>query len=152
MQVGGANNGGTVFKVTTSGTLSTLHSFCSQSGCADGQYPAGGLFQDTNGNLYGTTADGGANGFGTVFSLSVGLGAFVTTNPSIGVVGEIVTIIGYGLNGATGVTFNGTPATILKTDATVIYAKVPIGATTGKVVVTTPSGTFTSNVVFEVVP
>ena len=54
-------------------TLTTLYSFCSQSGCTDGEYPAGGLVQDTNGNLYGTTADGGVNGDGTAFSLSTGL-------------------------------------------------------------------------------
>ena len=40
--------------VPTSGTLTTLHSFCSQSGCADGQYPTRPLIQATNGNLYGT--------------------------------------------------------------------------------------------------
>jgi len=33
---GGANDGGTVFKITPSGTMTTLYSFCSQSGCADG--------------------------------------------------------------------------------------------------------------------
>jgi uncharacterized protein (TIGR03437 family) len=68
------------------------------------------------------------------------------------VVGEIVGILGYGLTGATSVTFNGTPATILYDAATVIYAKVPAGATTGKVQVVTPSGTLTSNMAFEVAP
>jgi uncharacterized repeat protein (TIGR03803 family) len=52
-----------------SGTLTTLYSFCSQPACADGQYPAAGLVQATNGNLYGTTADGGVHGDGTVFSI-----------------------------------------------------------------------------------
>src|SRR5580704_15441417 len=33
---GGANIYGTVFKITPSGTLTTLYSFCSQSGCTDG--------------------------------------------------------------------------------------------------------------------
>jgi uncharacterized repeat protein (TIGR03803 family) len=49
---------GTVFKITTGGTLTLLHSFCSQSGCTDGE--AGlGLVQATNGDFYGTAAAGG---------------------------------------------------------------------------------------------
>jgi uncharacterized repeat protein (TIGR03803 family) len=69
---GGANSydGGTVFKLSPSGTLTTLYSFCSQSGCADGEYPVGGLIQATDGNFYGTTSYGGANDGGTVFQLS----------------------------------------------------------------------------------
>lgn len=69
MQVGGAHGSGTIFKITVSGTLTTLYSFCSQPACADGQYPAAALVQATNGTLYGTTADGGAHGDGTVFSI-----------------------------------------------------------------------------------
>ncbi len=67
---GGANGNGTVFKITPSGALTTLYSFCSQheSGfCTDGSGPVGALVQATNGNFYGTTHDGGANGYGTVF-------------------------------------------------------------------------------------
>src|SRR5262249_52560580 len=36
---GGAQNGGTVFKLTSAGELTTLYSFCSQTNCADGKYP-----------------------------------------------------------------------------------------------------------------
>jgi uncharacterized repeat protein (TIGR03803 family) len=60
---GGAYGGGTVFKIIPSGTLTTLYSFCSQSGCPDGEYPDGRLVQATNGDLYGTT-NTGANGSG----------------------------------------------------------------------------------------
>jgi uncharacterized repeat protein (TIGR03803 family) len=70
MQIGGARNSGTIFKITLSGTLTALYSFCSQPACADGQYPAAGLVQATNGNLYGTTADGGSHGDGTVFNIA----------------------------------------------------------------------------------
>jgi uncharacterized repeat protein (TIGR03803 family) len=49
---GGANGGGTVFKITPSGTLTTLYSFCAQSGCPDGKNPHAGLVQATNGYLY----------------------------------------------------------------------------------------------------
>jgi uncharacterized repeat protein (TIGR03803 family) len=144
-------NYGTVFKISPRGTLTTLYSFCSQSGCGDGTYP-NGLVQATDGIFYGTTAEGGASIDGTVFALYTGAPPFVETRPTIGIVGETVTILGYGLKGATSVTFNGTPATILHDAPTLIYAKVPTGATTGKVQVVTPKGTLTSNVAFEVAP
>jgi len=48
-------------------TFTTLYSF---TGGADGGYTSGGLMQDTAGDLYGTTADGGASGYGTVFKLA----------------------------------------------------------------------------------
>lgn len=67
---GGTNNYGTVFKVTPSGTLTTLHTFNGP----DGSNPNAGVVQAANGVFYGTTVFGGANGDGTVFSLSVSLG------------------------------------------------------------------------------
>ncbi len=67
---GGANGAGTVFKITPSGTLTTLYTFCSQSGCTDGIEPFGGLIQATDGNFYGTTLGGGATGAGTVFKIT----------------------------------------------------------------------------------
>jgi uncharacterized repeat protein (TIGR03803 family) len=69
---GGTNGYGTVFKITPSGTLTTLYSFCAQSGCTDGFNPYGALVQATNGYLYGTTEGGGANGYGTVFKITPG--------------------------------------------------------------------------------
>jgi uncharacterized repeat protein (TIGR03803 family) len=56
-------------KITPSGTLTTLYSFCSKGGCSDGSYPGAGLVQATDGNFYGTTSDGGTNSDGTVFRL-----------------------------------------------------------------------------------
>ena len=53
-EVGGANDAGTVFEITPAGQLTTLYSFCSQTGCTDGDYPYAGLVQ-AGGNLYGTT-------------------------------------------------------------------------------------------------
>ena len=57
-------------------TLTTLYSFCSQTGCPDGDGPHAGLVQATNGDLYGTTLSGGANcvpdGCGTVFKITPG--------------------------------------------------------------------------------
>jgi uncharacterized repeat protein (TIGR03803 family) len=66
---GGANGYGTVFKITPSGTLTTLYSFCSQSNCTDGAGP-NGLVQATNGNFYGTTGGGGSDNDGTVFRIA----------------------------------------------------------------------------------
>jgi uncharacterized repeat protein (TIGR03803 family) len=106
---------GTVFKITPSGILTTLYSYCSQSQCTDGYNPIAGLVQATNGDFYGTTLAGGINcasdgGCGAIFRLSVGLGPFVKTQPWTGKVGTPVTILGTDLTGATSVTFNGTPS------------------------------------------
>ncbi len=150
---GGANgtNDGTIFKITPSGTLTTLYSFCSQSGCADGSQSYATLIQDTNGFFYGTTSWGGT-GNGTVFGFSVGLGAFVETQPPSRKVGTTVKILGNNLTGATSVTFNGKPAVFSVSSKTYITATVPAGATTGTVQVTTPGGTLSSNVPFQVLP
>ena len=62
---------GTVFKVTPSGTVTTLYNFCSKNNCADGTEPFAGLVLGTNGNFYGTTFSGGANdNRGTVFEIT----------------------------------------------------------------------------------
>jgi len=68
---GGAYKGGTVFKLDTAGNETVLYNFCSAAGCADGASPVAGLIQDAAGNLYGTTASGGAHNGGTVFKLTV---------------------------------------------------------------------------------
>jgi uncharacterized repeat protein (TIGR03803 family) len=141
---------GTVFRITPSGKLTTLYSFCSQSNCTDGAHPYAGLVQDTNGNLYGTTQAGGASGEGTVFSLSVGLGPFVETQTTSGKVGAAVKILGTNLTGATSVTFSGTAAIFKVVSGSLITTTVPVGATTGEVKVKTPRGSLKSNVVFRV--
>jgi hypothetical protein len=100
--------------------------------------------------LYGTTDDGGANGFGTVFSLSVGLGPFVETEPTAAKVGATVKILGTNLTGTTSVNFNGKTATFAVVSNSEITTTVPAGATTGEVQVATPSGTLLSNMSFRV--
>lgn len=57
---GGANNKGTIFKITLGGTLTTLHSFDGN----DGEYISAGLVQATDGSLYGTSQMGGTTGGG----------------------------------------------------------------------------------------
>lgn len=67
---GGSYNFGAVFRITPNGMLTTLYSFCSQSGCTEGAYPKGSLVQATGGNFYGTTQAGGTHGDGVIFEIS----------------------------------------------------------------------------------
>jgi uncharacterized repeat protein (TIGR03803 family) len=68
---GGTAGYGTLFKMTPSGQFTTLHTFCLQTGCPDGEYPWGYLSQDDQGNIYGTASAGGSPGSeGTVFRLA----------------------------------------------------------------------------------
>jgi uncharacterized repeat protein (TIGR03803 family) len=71
-EYGGANNFGTVFRMTTNG-FSTLVSFASWNGAN----PQAGLVLGSDGNLYGTTEFGGDSGAGTVFRVSTN-GALTT--------------------------------------------------------------------------
>jgi uncharacterized repeat protein (TIGR03803 family) len=64
------NSCGTVFKISLNGALTTLHSFCSEAGCADGSQPDVGLLQATDGKFYATAHSGGAHGYGTIFQIT----------------------------------------------------------------------------------
>jgi uncharacterized repeat protein (TIGR03803 family) len=198
---GGTANDGTVFKITTSGTFTNLHSFAE----TDGRFPDGALIQATDGNFYGGTGYGGTNSIdGTIFKMtplgivttmhdfngtdgegpspliqdtsgtifgttgaggnlncqppngcgtvySIGLGAFVETLPSRGMVGSKVTILGTNLTGTISVTFAGKPANFTVLSNSEITATVPTGATTGTVEVVTAKMTLKSNVLFHIV-
>jgi uncharacterized repeat protein (TIGR03803 family) len=132
---GGAFGGGTVFKMTPTGTPTTLYSFCSLANCADGSMPIARLVQATNGDFYGTTSSGGANGylyFGTVFKITptgelTTLYSFCSqTNcadgmyPAAGLIqatnGDLYGTTAYATNGlATGTVFKITPSGTLTT-------------------------------------
>jgi len=71
---GGSNHDGTIFQLTSAGALTPLHSFASAS---DGANPLGRLAATTHGTLFGTAYDGGTNGCGTVFSITIA-GVFTT--------------------------------------------------------------------------
>ena len=64
---GGAHFKGTVFKIDATGSLTTLHSFSGSP--SEGANPVAGLVQGNDGNFYGTTALGGAQLKGTLFSI-----------------------------------------------------------------------------------
>jgi uncharacterized repeat protein (TIGR03803 family) len=83
---GGANNDGTVFEIQNTGTAaapvyaSAPNTLVSFNG-SDGANPRASLIADVNGDLFGTTQQGGANGHGTVFEI------FSTLPPIVGTVG-----------------------------------------------------------------
>lgn len=64
--LGGVNENGIVFKIDSAGNETVLYSF---EGGATGYSPNGGLLRDASGDLYGTTAAGGA-GNGVIFKFS----------------------------------------------------------------------------------
>jgi uncharacterized repeat protein (TIGR03803 family) len=68
-QDNGAYGSGTIFSITMAGKFKTLHAFCSVSGCPDGANPKTALVPGADGNLYGTTSNGG-NGAGTFFTMT----------------------------------------------------------------------------------
>ena len=142
-----ANCCGTVFKINSAGKLSTLLTFTGTDG--NGPY---GLVQHTNGSFYGATYNGGASNKGTVFGVSTGLAAFVELGVSEGKVGKAIDILGQGLTGATGVSFNGVAASFKNVSDTYMTATVPAGALTGYVTVTTFTGSLKSNRQFQVAP
>ena len=121
---GGIQNAGLVFKITTSGSFTSLHLLVHST---EGAEPVGGLVVGTNGMLYGTASCGGALGFGSVFQ--------ITTNGSLTV-----------LRSFTGSDGNG-PVTTLAVGADgLLYGTTQYGGTDdgGTVFKVSTGGTFTS--------
>ena len=126
-----------------------MHSFDG----TDGDDPGAGLLQATNGTFYGVTQGGGTfDQEGTVFSLSMGLEPFVAPRPTSGKGGAKIVLLGAHLTGATAVQFDGTAATFTVNSNSEITTSVPTGALTGKITVTLPDGTLSSDVDFRVTP
>ena len=146
---GGGCSNADIFKITSEGVFTDIYNFPNLGG-NNNSIPETPLLLGTDGAFYGTTYEG-TNSAGSVFSLSVGLGPFVETQPTSGMVGATVIILGTNLTSATSVTFNGTAATFNVISDSEITSNVPAGATTGLVQVTgTPSGTLTSNATFVI--
>ncbi len=140
---------GSIYQITTSGVATDLVFF--RYSDREGWGPSASLMQHTNGKFYSTNFRGGVHQEGTIYSLDMGLGAFITFVLPTGGVGQRAQILGQGLTGTTAVTFNGLPAASFHVDSdTSMTAVVPAGATTGPVVVTTPGGPLTSNVSFRI--
>jgi uncharacterized protein (TIGR03437 family) len=75
-------NCGTVFRITPTGTLTTVHAFSGPDGCDS----VAALALGSDGKLYGTTKGGGANQYGTVFSVGLSSGS---GTPSINLNGAV---------------------------------------------------------------
>ncbi|HEY6767761.1 MAG TPA: choice-of-anchor tandem repeat GloVer-containing protein [Candidatus Sulfotelmatobacter sp.] len=144
---GGAFGYGGIYQYTLSGAFSTVFSWNRQA------EPTTGFMQHTNGKMYSATYVAGRYNLGTVYALDMGLGPFIALVRYTGRIGQSAQILGQGFTGTTSVTFNGSSAMSFKVwSDTYMTAVVPSGATTGPVVVTTPSGTLTSNKSFRVIP
>jgi uncharacterized repeat protein (TIGR03803 family) len=152
----GTTYAGSIFQMTLDGTFTILYSLPNIYPLQDASYAP--IFQATNGELYGITAEAGLfnktcpDGCGYIFSLSTGLAPIVEPLPISGKVASAVKILGTNLTGATSVSFNGKAALFTLVSPTEITTTVPAGATTGAVEVVLPSGTLKSNPVFTVRP
>lgn len=147
--LGGISDAGSLYQFTAAGAYTQLYSFPALQG-TPGAEPYAAPAQHTSGTFYGTTLFGGT-GFGSVYSLDMGIGPFITFVRAQGHSGAVAQILGQGLTGTTSITFNGVPATSFSVASdTYMTAVVPSGATTGLVVVSTPTGTLTSNKNFRI--
>jgi uncharacterized repeat protein (TIGR03803 family) len=148
---------GAMFKITPDGAFTSLATLPGNHYWG-GDELYGGLWQGTNGEFYGISAQGGPisafdcphEGCGLIFSLSVGLGPFIGTVPMAATVGTAVQVLGSDLTGASSVTFNGTPAEFTVVSPTQISTRVPSGAESGRVAVKLPNGTLRTIAIFRV--
>lgn len=122
---GGASGAGTVFRVTPAGSLTVLHSF---TGSEDGAYPFAGLVQGADGNLYGTTSQGGPAGAGVVFQLTPD-GAFAVLYAFAGGAADGTYPVGGLIQGGDG-NFYGTTLFGGSADAGTLFQITPAGAAT----------------------
>jgi len=140
--VGGTHDRGALYQITLNGQYKLLYSLQGQIGASANA----ALLQSTTGIFLGNASFDGRYYEGSLYSLDMGLGPFIALVRYTGRVGQPVQILGQGLKGSTAVTINGVPATSFKVVSnTFMTAVVPSSATSGPVVVTTPTGTLTSN-------
>ena len=146
---GGSATWGTLFKITRTGTYTMLHAF----DYTHGAVPLTSLAQHTNGIVYGTAEQGGADGGGVFYSLNAGIAPFVSlVGFPVGSAGQTVEILGQGLTGTTKVKFGSGSASYTVVSDTYMTATVPTSGTTGTVTVATPGGTLKSAQTYKVVP
>jgi len=72
IETNGTYNAGTVYKISTRGAYTPLYNFCAEGGncLLTGGYPLGGVTLGLDGNLWGTTQNGGKDAYGTVFKMT----------------------------------------------------------------------------------
>ncbi|HZM01395.1 MAG TPA: choice-of-anchor tandem repeat GloVer-containing protein [Candidatus Saccharimonadales bacterium] len=77
LTVNGGNGYGSVFRMSSDGTIATLVKFTG----GNGAYPYFGVIRASDGNLYGATSQGGSGGGGTIFRLAIGPGLSISQQP-----------------------------------------------------------------------
>lgn len=150
---GGANGTGTIFKLTSGGTLTTLYAFTARSGTGtntDGADPYAALTQGSDGKFYGTCSSGGASVVGTVFCLDIGgkggpvLSSLSPSSTRAGGPAFTLIVKGSAFAATSIVNWNSSPLTTTYVSATQLKAAVPAAliASAGKVPVNvvTPGG------------
>jgi uncharacterized repeat protein (TIGR03803 family) len=154
--INGPNGTGSIYKLTSANVFTA---FLFPNPPVDGNAPLSTLIQNTNGLVYGATPSGGPTSCspcqGVFFSLATGDAAFVNLEPTekTGLVGASIGMFGQGFSSASVVKFGGVASTsVTLSGATYLTAKVPAGALTGAVTVTTGSTTLTSPQTFKVKP
>lgn len=115
---------------------------------------------DANGRLTGVIAPNGEAAIyhydpaGNLTSIEhVGIGGFaiLSFSPGVGTIGDQVTIVGVGLDTASAVSFNGTPAQIVSATPGSLVTAVPDGASTGLITLSGVRGNATTATAFTVV-
>lgn len=139
---GGAGAEGTIFRITTGGTFSKLFDLPTN---APGIYPQSTLMQHTNGNIYGTTIQGGYAGNGIFFGLiAPNLTQILkVAGPIFLLPGGPVEILGNNLTHVVAVNFGGVSAPFTLGTDSVLSATVPNGALDGLVNVIYDTGLLT---------
>ncbi len=145
VRINGTGFGGAI-AVKFNGVSASSITVNSQGTRIDTKVPSGA----TTGKITLTTPGGTATSAKN-FTVTGAAPTITSFSPTSGRPGTVVTIIGAGFTGATAVRFGGVKATSFTVNsATQITATVPVGAVTGKISVTTPSGTGTSAMTFTV--
>jgi len=100
---GGANGWGTVYKITSSGTLATIYSFVDWAHGVDQWAP---LVQGTDGDFYGVTYEGGSSGGGVAYKITAS-GKFTLLSNLSGIGGTVGPLVQGSDGNFYGTTFQG---------------------------------------------
>lgn len=144
---GGQYGAGVIFRMSTEGDYSVLHSFDVPHG--DGAYIT--PIQHSNGKIFGMTNRGGVRGAGVVYSFTDGFQPFLRLLTTKGKVGDTVGILGKGFAEASSVEFNGDPASFHVISDTYMTATVPAGES-GFITVNVSAGYLTASHIYRVTP
>jgi uncharacterized repeat protein (TIGR03803 family) len=142
---GGANSGGTIFRINTTGTFTKLFDFTNTAPGVAGSNPNATLMQHTNGNIYGLSFSGGTNNDGVFFSLLAAnlIQILKVAGPIFLLPGGPVQVLGNNLTHVIAVNFGGVSAQFTLGTDSILTATVPNGALDGLVNVIFDTGLMT---------